>query len=154
MLTQSPSGVPSAQSRTWSSAALAADAADDAPRLDHRGAALLHGRDEVLLDPGLIDQIRRGLPVDLRVEHVGILRGRVVAPDRHARHRRDRHADLGRELRLARLWSSRVIAVKRSRGIEPALFIAIRQLVFAGLPTTSTRTSSAAPGGRAPCPAS
>ena len=32
MLTQSPSAVPSAQSRTWSSAALAADAADDAPR--------------------------------------------------------------------------------------------------------------------------
>ncbi len=32
MLTQSPSGVPSAQSRTWSMAADAADAADDAPR--------------------------------------------------------------------------------------------------------------------------
>ena len=45
---------------------------------------------------------------------------------------------------LARLWSRRVIAVNRSRGIEPALFIAMRQFVLAGLPTTSTRTSSAA----------
>ena len=45
---------------------------------------------------------------------------------------------------LARLWSSRIIAVKRSRGIAPALFIAIRQLVLAGLPTTRIRTSSAA----------
>ena len=53
---------------------------------------------------------------------------------------------------LARLWSRRVIAVKRSRGIEPALFIAIRQFVLAGLPTTSTRTSSAAPAASAlPC---
>ena len=32
MLTQSPSGVPSTQSRTWSIAAEAAEAADDAPR--------------------------------------------------------------------------------------------------------------------------
>ena len=30
--TQSPSGVPSAHERMWSTAALAADAADDAPR--------------------------------------------------------------------------------------------------------------------------
>ena len=45
---------------------------------------------------------------------------------------------------MARLWSSRIIAVKRSRGIAPALFIAIRQFVLAGLPTTRMRTSSAA----------
>ena len=32
MLTQSPSAVPSAQSRMWSMAAFAAEAADDAPR--------------------------------------------------------------------------------------------------------------------------
>ena len=45
---------------------------------------------------------------------------------------------------LARLWSRRIMAVNRSRGMSGALFIAIRQLVFAGLPTTSTFTSSAA----------
>ena len=32
MLTQSPSAVPSVHERMWSTAALAADAADDAPR--------------------------------------------------------------------------------------------------------------------------
>ena len=45
---------------------------------------------------------------------------------------------------IARLWSRRIIAVKRSRGMSGALFIAIRQLVLAGLPTTSTFRSSAA----------
>ncbi len=53
---------------------------------------------------------------------------------------------------IARLWSRRVIAVNRSRGIVFALFIAMRQFVFAGLPTTRTRTSSAAPAASAlPC---
>ena len=45
---------------------------------------------------------------------------------------------------MARLWSSRVIAVKRSFGMSGALFIAIRQFVLAGLPTTRIRMSSAA----------
>ena len=45
---------------------------------------------------------------------------------------------------IARLWSSRIIDVKRSGGISRALFIAMRQLVLAGLPTTSTLTSGAA----------
>ncbi len=45
---------------------------------------------------------------------------------------------------FARLWSSRIIAVNRSAGTSGALRCAIRQFVFAGLPTTSTRTSSAA----------
>ena len=44
----------------------------------------------------------------------------------------------------ARLWSSRVIAVKRPAGMSGALARAIQALVLAGLPTTSTRTSSAA----------
>ena len=37
---------------------------------------------------------------------------------------------------IARLWSRRVIAVKRSRGTSGALAWAISALVFAGLPTT------------------
>ncbi len=44
----------------------------------------------------------------------------------------------------ARFWSRRVRALKRSRGTSPALFMAMRALVLAGLPTTSTRTSLAA----------
>src|ERR1700748_1144378 len=46
---------------------------------------------------------------------------------------------------LARLWSRRIIAVKRSFGTSGAFDIAIRQLVLAGLPTTSTLMLSAAP---------
>jgi hypothetical protein len=39
----------------WSMAALAAEAADDsAAGLDDRGAALLHGRDEGVGEPGLV----------------------------------------------------------------------------------------------------
>ena len=45
---------------------------------------------------------------------------------------------------IARLWSSRIIAVKRSAGTSGALLIAISAFVFAGLPTTRTRMSSAA----------
>src|SRR6266571_994382 len=42
---------------------------------------------------------------------------------------------------VARLWSRRIIPVNWL-GLRPfAFFIAIRQLVFAGLPTTSTLTS-------------
>lgn len=44
----------------------------------------------------------------------------------------------------ARLWSRRVIAVKRSAGTSGACCWAMSELVFAGLPTTRTRMSSAA----------
>ena len=44
----------------------------------------------------------------------------------------------------ARLWSRRVIAVKRSGGTPSALFIAISAFVLAGLPTTRTLMSLAA----------
>ena len=52
----------------------------------------------------------------------------------------------------ARLWSRRVIAVKRSAGTPSAWRCAISALVLAGLPTTSTLMSSAAPAAIAsPC---
>src|SRR6476469_8467398 len=44
----------------------------------------------------------------------------------------------------ARLWSSRIIAVNRSAGTSGAWLCAMSALVLAGLPTTSTRMSSAA----------
>ena len=50
---------------------------------------------------------------------------------------------------IARLWSRRVIAVKRSFAMFGALFMAMRALVLAGLPTTRTRMSSAALSDRA-----
>ena len=45
---------------------------------------------------------------------------------------------------MARLWSSRVSAEKRSVGMSGALLIAISALVLAGLPVTVIFTSSAA----------
>ena len=42
---------------------------------------------------------------------------------------------------IARLWSRRVMAVKRPGSRSGALFIAISELVFAGLPTTRILTS-------------
>ena len=45
---------------------------------------------------------------------------------------------------IARLWSSRVIAVNRLAGTSGALRWAISALVLAGLPTTSTLMSLAA----------
>jgi hypothetical protein len=45
---------------------------------------------------------------------------------------------------VARFWSKRVSAVKFSRGMLGAAFIAISAFVFAGLPTTNTFTSRAA----------
>jgi hypothetical protein len=42
------------------------------------------------------------------------------------------------QLATARLWSSRVIAVNRSRGTSGACACAMSALVFAGLPTTRT----------------
>ena len=49
----------------------------------------------------------------------------------------------------ARLWSRRVIAVKRLPGMSGAWLAAMSALVLAGLPTTRTRTSLAAPALRA-----
>ncbi len=50
---------------------------------------------------------------------------------------------------MARFWSRRVMAVKRSAGTPSAFCWAISALVLAGLPTTSTFRSSAAPAARA-----
>ena len=50
---------------------------------------------------------------------------------------------------IARFWSRRVMAVKRSAGTPSAFCWAISALVLAGLPTTSTLRSSAAPAARA-----
>src|SRR6185437_7516776 len=89
-----------------------------AARLDDGGAALLHGRDEILLVPVLIDQRQRGLALHRRVMDVGVLRRGVIAPDDHPR-------DVG--------------VVRAGPGGELAR--AISALVLAGLPTTSTFTS-------------
>ncbi len=92
--------VPSSQSRTWSIAAFAADAAEDSPRASMIAAPRLpHRRDEGVAVPALVGHDFRGrLPGDGREPIVGIHRGRVIAPDDHLLDRVDRLAGLGGEL--------------------------------------------------------
>src|SRR5581483_1173783 len=72
--------------------------AGSAARLDDGGAALLHHRDEVLLDPGLVDQRPGGLALDRGVADVRVLGGAVVAPDDDLVDVGDGGAGLGGEL--------------------------------------------------------
>ena len=91
------------------------------------------------------DDVGGGLAADPGVGEVGVLRGRVVAPDGHV-------GDVGHGARrpcaascaLARFSSSRVMANQRSAGTSGALERAMRQFVLQGLPTTRMRTSEAA----------
>ena len=130
----------------WSTAALAADAADEAPRASMIAAPRLATVGmNVRVDPLVVaDRLVGVLPADLGVEQVGVLRRRVVAPDRHLLHVGDRRAELLGDL------ADRPVVVEAGhrreadRGRGPlALDWAIRALVLAGLPTTSTLTSRA-----------
>ncbi len=50
--------------------------------LDDGGATLLHGADELTLEPSVIaDHFRRGFATDLGVVEIRILSGAVIAPD-------------------------------------------------------------------------
>ena len=131
---------------TESMAALAAEAAEDEPAgVDDGGSPLLHGGQEVALQPGaVVDDLGDRLPADEGVGVVGELGGRVVPPDGHVGDGRHRHPRLGANCPLARFSSRRVMANQRSPGTSGAFERAMRQLVLQGLPTTSTRTSLAA----------
>ena len=84
----------------WSTAALAADAADEAPRASMIAAPRLATVGmNVAVDPLVVaDGLVGVLAADLAVEQVGVLRRRVVAPDRHLRDVGDRRAELLGEL--------------------------------------------------------
>jgi len=99
---QSPAGVGKWRLRRVSSAALAAEAAEEAPRaLMNGGAALLDVGHEGLLEPGVVgDDLRRGAAADGGVGEVRILRRGVVAPDGDVLHDGVVRAGLAGELRL------------------------------------------------------
>jgi len=83
--------------------------------VDDGGAALLHRGDEVGLEPGLVGAggLEARPPLDLRVEHVGVLGGGVVAPDRHVGDVGDRGAGLLRQL------GDGPVVVEAGHGREP-----------------------------------
>ena len=68
--------------------------------VDDGSATLGDGRDEVVLDPGLLDQLAGLLATDLGVEQVGVLGGGVVAPDGHVLDVVDRGIHLAGQLGL------------------------------------------------------
>ena len=99
MLTQSSSGVPSAQSRMWSIAAEAAEAADEEPRALMTAAprCCTVGMNSSRYQARVHQRLRR-LAADGAVRDVGMLRRAVVAPDDHAADLAHVRAGLGREL--------------------------------------------------------
>src|SRR5258708_4228721 len=142
MLLQLPGRVPWIQSRTWSMAALAALAAEDGrggcvlagPRFcavgmnsiwSHFGSLIIG---QTFLPPPSAWNtsgycVAEWFPqmVTLRIELRGLPSFCAICP-------------------TARLWSRRIIAVNCVGFRLGAFFIAMRQLVLAGLPTTSTLT--------------
>src|SRR2546426_902031 len=151
MLTQLPGRVPWIQSRTWSMAAFAALAAEDSPRASMIAAprfwivgmkvfsshswSLIIG--QTFLPPHSAWNtsgywVAEWFPqmVTLRIE----LKGLPIFCAIWA---------------TARLWSRRIIAVNCVGLRLGAFFMAMRQLVLAGLPATSTLTLRLAPAARA-----
>ena len=72
---------------------------------DDGGSALLHGFDEVTLQPFVItDDVRGGLAIDLGIEEIRILCGAVIAPDGQVADAAGEHASLGGELALGAIF--------------------------------------------------
>jgi hypothetical protein len=113
--------------------------------LDDLGAALGHPRDELVGQPGLVHLVGDRLAGDLGVEHVGYWLAEWLPQMVSLRTSETGTDSFLASCATARLWPRRVIAVNRSAGTSAAAACAIGALVLAGLPTTSTRTSSAAP---------
>ena len=143
--------VPSTQSCTWSMAAEAAEAAEEAPRASMMAAPRLatvgmksfstqarSARMSVMGAPLTVAWVRSGYWVEEWLPQTVTLSMSVTW-----------QPALVASWARARLWSRRVMAVKREEGMSGACEAAMRALVLAGLPTTSTLMSSAAPALRA-----
>src|SRR5215218_1436511 len=146
MEVQSPSAVPLTQVWTWSMAAEAAEAAEEAPRASMMAAPRLATvgmkvsashfsslTTSAAFLPAISAWKMSGYWVAEWLPQIDIFLMSVTgAPV------------LAASWEIARLWSRRVRAVNRSLGMSGAFVIAISALVFAGLPVTPMRTSSAA----------
>ena len=137
---------PRHQSRTWSMAAEAAEAAEEAPRAAIMAAPRLatvgmkssstqarSARMSVIGAPLTVAWVRSGYWVEEWLPHTVTLSMSVTW-----------QPALAASWARARLWSRRVIAVKREAGTSLACEAAMRALVLAGLPTTRTLMSWAA----------
>ena len=145
--TQSPASVPSTQSRTWSIAAFAAEAALEAPRASMISAPRLptRGMNSSAIQASSSTALQAFSPRTLALTRSGYWVGEWLPQTVMLVTSETGAPSLLASWATARLWSRRIIAVNRSRGTSGALAAAISALVFAGLPTTSTLTSSAAP---------
>ena len=146
MDSQLPSGLPVSQSRVWSIVADAAEAAEDAPRASMIAAPRFctvgmkvfssqswSPTTSAAFRPETSAWNRSGYCVAEWLPQIVILRiSLTLTPV------------LWASWAIARLWSRRVRAEKRSRGMSRALLIVISALVLAGLPVTVIRMSSAA----------
>ena len=114
--------------------------------VDDRGAALGDAWDELVGDPGLVaDRSQADSPPTSALTRSGYWVGEWLPQIVIFVISVTATPSLLASWEIARLWSRRIIAVKRSRGTSGAFDIAIRAFVLAGLPTTSTLMSSAAP---------
>src|SRR4249920_725270 len=142
IVSQSPSREPATQSRTWSIAALAALAAEDRPRASMMAAprfctvgmkvdssqawSLIAG--QTFLPSASAWKMSGYWVAEWLPQMVIFLMLLTALPTFWA------------TCEVARLWSSRIMAVNWVGFRLGAFFIAIRQFVLAGLPTTSTFT--------------
>src|SRR4051812_20915613 len=134
MLTQSSVGVPSIQSRTWSTAALAADAALDAPRASMMAAprCCTVGMNSFSNHVWSFTSSAAFLPLTSAWKMSGYCVAEWLPQIVILRTSLTVVPIFAASWALARLWSSRVMAVKRSAAIFGALLMAMRQLVLAG----------------------
>src|SRR5690606_24377704 len=146
MEAQSPSAVPLTQVWMWSMAALAAEAADEAPRASMIAAPRLAtvGMKSSASHFSSLTTSAAFLPATVAWKMSGYWVAEWLPQIVSFLISETGTPVFFDSWVSARLWSRRVIAVNRSAGTSGAAAWAMSALVLAGLPTTSTRMSSAA----------
>src|SRR5690606_2145097 len=142
MVTHSPLE-PNTQSRMWSMAALAAEAAEDRPRASMMAAPRLPtvGMNTSWFEASaLMISASRSLPTVAK-RMSGYMVGEWLPQTIRFLMSATARPDLAASCDSARLWSRRSMAVKFLAGRSGADFMAMYALVLAGLPTTRTLTS-------------
>ncbi len=130
----------------WSTAALAADAADDAPRASMIAAPRLATVGmKVFSIHSSSTCSATGLPPNCARNRSGYWVAEWLPHTTMLVMSSTETPSFLAAIDSARLWSSRIIALKRDAGMSGAFCCAISALVLAGLPTTRILTSSAAP---------